>query len=37
VVPEFLSYAEIERKKDERILANHRIFTESAAKKKKGV
>jgi len=27
----------IERKKDERILANHRIVTQSAAKKKKGV
>jgi hypothetical protein len=36
-VPEFLSYAEIERKKDGRILANHRIVKEDAAKKKKGV
>jgi len=35
-VPEFLSEAEIERKRNERILANHRIVTESAAKKKKG-
>jgi hypothetical protein len=36
-VPEFLSEAKIEGKRDERILANHRIVTESAAKKKKGV
>ena len=34
-VPEFLSEAEIERNRDERILANHGIVTESAAKKKK--
>jgi hypothetical protein len=36
-VPEFLSEAEIERKRDERILADHRIVTKSAAKKKKCV
>ena len=36
-VPEFLSEEEMERKRDERILANHRIVTESTAKKKKGV
>lgn len=35
-VPEFLSEAEIERKRDERILANHRIVKESDATKKKG-
>jgi hypothetical protein len=35
-VPEFLSEAEIERKRDERILANHRIVTDGAATKKKG-
>ena len=34
---EFLSEAEIERKRDEPILANHRIVTEGAAKKKRGV
>ncbi len=35
-VPEFLYEPEIERKRDERILANHRIVPESAAKKKEG-
>jgi hypothetical protein len=35
VVLEFLCEAEIERKRGERILANHRTVTESAAKKKK--
>jgi hypothetical protein len=36
-VPEFLSEKDIERKRDERILANNRIITKSAAKKKRGV
>jgi hypothetical protein len=36
VVPEFQSDVEIERKRDEKILANHRIVTDGAATKKKG-
>jgi hypothetical protein len=35
-VPEFLSEARLSTR-DERILANHRILTKSAAKKKRGV
>ena len=35
--PEFLSEKDIERKRDERILANNRIITKSAAKNKRGV